>query len=116
MYSYPDLVVVCGEPEFLDAAEDVLLNPKVVFEVLSPSTEAFDRGGKFARYQTYNPTLTDYVLVAQDEPQIEHYRLQDDGSWAYRRHAGLKAKVVIESIRVTLKLADVYDRVKPSRK
>lgn len=116
MYSYPDVVVVCGEPEVLDEAEDVLLNPKAVFEVLSPSTEAFDRGGKFTRYQTYNPTLTDYVLVAQDEPQIEHYRLQPDGSWAYRRYADLDAEVVVESIDVTLKLADVYDRVKFPKK
>lgn len=116
MYSYPDLVVVCGEQEFLDATEDVLLNPKVVFEVLSPSTEAFDRGGKFARYQTYNPTLTDYILIAQDEPKIEHFSRQDDGSWSYRLYTGLKAKVAIPTIRVTLKLADVYDRVKFPKK
>ncbi len=116
MYSYPDVVVFCGEPEFLDATEDVLLNPKAVFEVLSPSTEAFDRGGKFSRYQTYNPTLTDYVLIAQDEPKIEHFSRQNDGSWSYRLYTGLKAKVAIPTIRVTLKLADVYDRVKFPKK
>jgi Uma2 family endonuclease len=61
--SYPDLVVVCGEPEFIDDKKDVLTNPKVIFEVISPSTEAFERGEKFSRYRAWNPTLTDYILV-----------------------------------------------------
>ena len=59
LYSYPDVVVICGEPEYLDGFHDVTLNPKVIIEALSESTEAFDRGGKFTRYQRYNPTLTD---------------------------------------------------------
>ncbi|MFO0808671.1 MAG: Uma2 family endonuclease [Gemmataceae bacterium] len=111
MYSYPDVVVYCGEPEFLDANGDVLVNPVAVFEVLSPSTEAFDRGGKFNRFQTHNPTLTDYVLVSQDEPLVEHFHRQDDGSWTYRRAVGLKSKLTVATIGVTLKLADVYERV-----
>ena len=110
LFSYPDIVVVCGEPECHDALRDVILNPTVIVEVLSPATEAFDRGEKFTRYQTWNPTLSDYVLVRQDRPQIEHYHRESNGGWSYHRHAGLEASVAIESIQCTLKLADVYDR------
>ena len=65
MFSYPDVVVVCGEPRFHDQYRDVLLNPVVLIEVVSPTTEAFDRGDKFFRYRTWLPSLTDYILVAQ---------------------------------------------------
>lgn len=111
LFSYPDLVVVCGEPEYHDAHTDVLLNPKVIMEVLSESTEAFDRGEKFTRYQLWNPTFTEYLLVSQDQPQIEHFSRQADGSWSYQRHAGLETSIHIPSIHCTLKLADVYDRI-----
>jgi len=110
-FSYPDLFVVCGEPDFHDAFRDVILNPKVIVEVLSPATEAFDRGRKFARYQTWNPTLTDYVLVAQHQPQIDHFQRQADGGWSYHSHTGLDRTCVIASIGCTLRLADVYERV-----
>jgi Uma2 family endonuclease len=110
-FSYSDVVVICGEPEYTDAHRDVILNPAVIVEVLSPSTEAFDRGEKFTRYQTWNPTLTDYLLVAQDRPRIEHYRRQADDRWFYRLTAGLEASVEIASIQCTLRLVDVYDRV-----
>jgi len=112
MFSYPDLVVVCGVPEFHDAHKDIILNPKVIIEVLSPSTEAFDRGDKFKRYQKYNPTLTDYALVSQDQPQIEHFQRKGDDGWTYHLYTGLDASVTIASIECTLKLAEVYDRVK----
>lgn len=111
LFSYPDIVIVCGDPEFHDAYRDIILNPTAMVEVLSPATEAFDRGEKFSRYQTWNPTLSDYLLVLQDRPQIEHYRRQPDGSWIYRRYTGLEASVRLESLQCTLKLADVYDRV-----
>jgi Uma2 family endonuclease len=112
MFSYPDLVVICGEPEYHDSIKDVILNPRVITEVLAPSTEAFDRGEKFSRYQAWNPTLSDYILVSQDKAQVEHFVRQADGTWSYRRHTGLEANVVIESIGCTLNLADVYDRVR----
>jgi Uma2 family endonuclease len=112
MFSYPDVLVVGGEIEYHDSFRDVILNPKVIIEVLSESTEAFDRGDKFLRYQKHNPTLTDYILISQVEPQIEHYRRKSDGEWSYRVCSGLKASLSIPSIRCTLKLADVYDRVK----
>ncbi|MBI1833151.1 MAG: Uma2 family endonuclease [Planctomycetes bacterium] len=111
LFSYPDILVVCGEPEFHDAHKDVILNPSAIIEVLSESTEAFDRGTKFTRYQTFNPTLTDYVLVSQHKAQIEHFSKRPDGEWTYRLYVGLDAAVVIASIGCTLKLADVYDRI-----
>jgi Uma2 family endonuclease len=111
MFSYPDILVVCGEREFHDAHKDIILNPKVVIEILSESTEAFDRGEKFTPYQKYNPTLTDYVLVSQDKPQVEHFHKPANGPWTYQLHVGLDAVVGFTSIESMLKLADVYDRV-----
>ncbi len=111
MFSYPDIVVICGEPAYHDTHQDIVLNPNVIVAVLSPSTEAFDRGEKFTRYQSWNPTLTDYVLVSQDRPQIEHFARQKDGSWLYRIHTGLDASVFLASIGCTLRLADVYEGV-----
>jgi Uma2 family endonuclease len=111
LFSYPDIVVICGEPEYHDAFQDVILNPVAIVEVLSPTTEALDRGAKFTGYQTYTKSLTDYLLVSQDQPQLEYYARQADDTWSYRRYTGLDATVAIASIRCTLKLADVYDRV-----
>ena len=111
MFSYPDVMVICGEPQFHDARKDVILNPTAIFEVLSPGTEAFDRGEKFLRYQSWNPTLRDYLLISQDTPQVEHFVRQDDGKWSYSRHIGLEASAGIASIGCTLKLSDIYDRV-----
>ena len=111
LYSYPDIVVICDEPKYLDKHRDVVLNPKAIVEVLSESTEAFDRGAKFTRYQRYNPTLTDYVLISQDRPQIEHYHRESDGTWTYQCHDGLKATVKLASIKCRLKAAEVYHRI-----
>jgi Uma2 family endonuclease len=111
LFSYPDILVICGEPEYHDALKDIVLNPKVIFEVLSESTEAFDRGEKFTRFQSWNPSLTDYVLVLQDRAQVEHFTRQPDGAWSYRLTTGLDASVAIASINCTLTLADIYERV-----
>lgn len=111
LYSYPDAVVICGEPEYFDEHRDVVTNPKVIIEVLSPTTEAFDRGEKFDRYDFWNPTLTDYLLVSQDQPKIDHFIRQEDGNWTRIVYRGLKSKVIIKFIGCTLKLADVYDRI-----
>lgn len=81
MFSYPDVVIVCSGVEFHDEYEDVILNPMVILEILSPSTESFDRGEKFARYRQWNATLTDYLLVSQNKPFVEHYFRLRDGSW-----------------------------------
>ena len=112
LYSYPDIVVVCDEAEFLDKFEDVILNPRVIIEALSEWTEAFDRGLKFERYQKYNPTLSDYLLVSQDRPQIEHYHREKNGTWTYQLHEGLNAVVALKSIKCRLKAKEVYNRVK----
>lgn len=111
LFSYPDLVVICGEPKYHDEYTDVILNPTAILEVLSQSTEAFDRGEKCKRYQTWNPTLQDYLLISQDQPQIEHFNRQPDDTWTFARYTDLEAVVVIPSIQCTLKLADVYERV-----
>jgi Uma2 family endonuclease len=111
LFAYPDLVVVCGAMQFHDQARDVLLNPRVIVEVLSPSTEAFDRGEKFHRYRRWLPTLTDYVLVAQDHPLIDHYHRQDDGTWAVRTLEGLDDALHLETIGCTVPLAQVYERI-----
>jgi Uma2 family endonuclease len=112
LYSYPDIVVICDEPEYLDDFHDVVLNPKVIVETLSESTEAFDRGDKLRRYHKYNPSLTDYILIRQDRPQIEQFRRTRDGSWKYTIYEGMRAVVKIDSIRCRLRAADVYKRVK----
>ncbi len=112
LYSYPDAVIVCGEPQFLDEYRDVLINPKVIIEVLSPSTEAFDAGEKFRRYRMFNPSLTDYLVVAQDCPLIEHFARQENGQWVIAASVvELTESVHIASVNCTLKLAEVYDRV-----
>lgn len=82
-YTYADVAVVCGTPRFEDAREDTLLNPSALFEVLSPSTESYDRGEKFAQYRTIS-SLTDYVLVSQKQVLVEHFQRQPDGSWLLR--------------------------------
>ena len=81
LYTYPDASVVCGPMRFLDARQDTLLNPTVIFEVLSDSTEAYDRGEKFDHYRRI-PSITDYLLVSQHKVQIEHFRRQPDGGWS----------------------------------
>lgn len=110
LYSYPDLAIVCGEPRFHDNRRDVLLNPTVIIEVLSPSTEGYDRGEKFFRYQQIE-SLTDYLLVSQDKPRIEHYVRQEDGSWLYSVVSDLSHNLFVSSINCQLHLAEVYDRV-----
>jgi Uma2 family endonuclease len=112
LYSFPDLVVVCGEPQYLDEHRDVLVNPRVIIEVLSPSTEAFDRGEKFARYREHLESLTDYVVVAQSMPLVEHFARQPNGQWVIAATATeLSGTVVLSSIGSTLRLSDVYDRI-----
>ncbi len=110
LFSYPDLVVICGEPQYHDEHRDVVTNPTVIIEVLSESTEARDRGVKFRRYQAWSPTLSDYLLVWQTAPVVEHFVRQAD-SWSYHLYEGLETSFIIKSISCTLSLADVYARV-----
>jgi len=111
MFSYADLSVVCGEPRFHDQHRDVLLNPRLIVEVLSPGTEAFDRGGKFLRYRSHLESLSDYLLVSTRLPLVEHYQRQPDGRWLYSAAEGLEGGLEIASIACLLPLAEVYERV-----
>ena len=111
LFSYPDLVVVCGDLQFHDARRDVLLNPTLIIKVLSDSTEAFDRGDKFRRYRAWLPTLIDYLLVAQDRPLIDHYHRVEDNRWELVSVEGLASSLYLVSINCTLQLAEVYDRL-----
>lgn len=108
-YTYPDLSALCGEPAFDERVVDTLLNPSVLVEVLSPSTEAYDRGEKFARYRRV-PSLREYVLVAQDRPRVECYTRRGDG-WVLTEASALDAAVELRSVGVTLALGEVYERV-----
>lgn len=110
LYTYPDVVVVCGQPQFLDDRRDTLLNPTLLAEVLSPSTERYDRGRKFAHYREI-PSLTEYLLVAQDEPRIESYVRAEDGRWIFREATGLEATLELPSLGIQLPLAEVYEGV-----
>ncbi len=111
MFLYPDLVVICGKVEHHDEYRDIILNPTVVVEVLSESTEVFDRNDKFQRYRMFNPTLTDYVLVSQDKPMVEHFIRQTDESWKLFIYFGLDKIFKIDSIDCELKLTEIYDRI-----
>lgn len=111
MFAYPDLTIVCGEPQLHDSKKDVLTNPKVIFEVLSPSTEKYDRTTKFLRYRMGNETLSDYILVSQDMAFVEHFSKQSDGNWNYRSFAALDDVLDIKSVGIELSLTEIYNRV-----
>lgn len=111
LVSYPDLTIVCGEPTFHDAKKDVLTNPKVIIEVLSPSTADYDRTKKFQRYRMGNETLTDYILITQEFAFVEHYIKQTDGNWLYRSYGDIEEILKIETIDCELSLREIYDRV-----
>src|SRR5258708_7041035 len=111
LYSYPDLSVVCEQPRFHDEERDVLLNPIVIVEVLSPSTEAYDRGRKFAKYQQIK-SLQNYVMISQDEPRVELYVRQPNDDWLLTVAKGLDASIALPAIDCVLLLADVYDRIR----
>ncbi|HYU33556.1 MAG TPA: Uma2 family endonuclease [Thermoanaerobaculia bacterium] len=110
IYAYPDVLVVCGEPLIEDGEGDVLLNPVLIVEVLSPTTESYDRGRKFENYQTLD-SLKEYVLVAQDRPRVEHYLRQDGHVWLYTDVSGLDSSVAFSSIGCEVALAEIYDKV-----
>ncbi len=116
LYTYPDVVVVCDKPEFEDAHVDTLLNPTLLIEVLSDSTEKYDQGKKSRHYRRLE-SLQEYLLISQYEPRVEHYARQDDGHWILTDAAGPEATVPLAAIDAELLLSEVYARVdfiKPS--
>ncbi len=110
LYTYPDITVVCGDPRFATDAQDTLINPTLLIEVLSPSTESYDRGKKFQHYRQLD-SLREYVLIAQDQPHIERYLRQDDDTWLLSEATGLESRIELTSIGCVLALAEVYEQV-----
>ena len=110
LYTYPDVVVVCGEPRFEDDQLDTLLNPRVLIEVLSPTTESYDRGKKFEHYQSID-SLAECLLVDQTRPRVEHYLRQDGNQWLLTVFEGLDSTVSLPSLHCELALAEIYDKV-----
>ncbi len=111
LFSYPDLAVVCGEPEFFDNRKDVITNPTVIFEVLSPSMMSYDRGEKFLRHSNYIETLRDYILISQDAPFIEHYQKQENGGWEKFEIRDMEAVLEIVSIDCRIPLSELYELI-----
>lgn len=109
-YVYPDVGVVCGEPQFEDDYFDTLLNPTLVVEVLSKSTESYNRIGKSAYYRTIE-SLAEYLLIAQEEYRVEQYVKQADGRWLLSDIRSLENIIELKSIGCSLPLRDVYDRI-----
>lgn len=110
LYTYPDIVVVCGEPKFVDDEFDTLTNPLILIEILSESTESYDRGQKFKNYRGIE-SLREYVLIAQTSPSIEKYVKHGDGFWMLSEASGVDSSITLETIDCPLSLADVYDKV-----
>ena len=107
LYTYPDFVIVCGEIETAEEDADTVTNPRVLVEVLSPSTERYDRTTKFRHYQQI-PSLREYVLVSQTEPLCERFSMLESGEWTVASFVGLDAVLELRSVPVRVRLADLY--------
>ena len=110
LFAYPDVVVVCGDPELADEKRDNLRNPVVIIEVLSKSTERYDRGLKFMKYRRIE-SLQEYLLVSQHEALVEHYVRQPNDDWLMSEALGLDAVIHLSSINSDIKLIEAYDKV-----
>jgi len=110
LHTYPDVTVVCGEPRLADQHRDTLLNPTVLIEVLSDTTERYDRGRKAEHYRRLE-SLREYLLVAQHEPRVEHYRRAGEREWMLSEAIGPEEAVELASVGCTLALSEVYDGV-----
>ena len=109
-YTYPDVVVVCGETEFAEKRQDTITNPVVIIEVLSDSTKDYDRGTKFAAYRKI-PSLREYILVAQDEIHIEDFTKEPDGTWRLREYFENAELLALPALQMTIPVAEIYRRV-----
>ena len=110
LYTYPDVVIVCGKESFADDQLDTLLNPTIIIEVLSDSTRDYDRGQKFESYRTL-PSLKEYLTVAQDKVHVEQWTRQQDQRWLLTEYGDPSAMLSVESIAVELRLSDIYEKV-----
>jgi Uma2 family endonuclease len=107
LFTYPDLSVVCGPLQFAPGTDDTVVNPTLIIEVLSDSTEAYDRGKKFENYRQM-PSLREYLLVSQKEPRIEQFIRQENEQWLLREAAGLEATLALPSLEIKISLAEVF--------
>lgn len=107
---FPDVMVLCGEPEFVPEREDKIVNPSVIIEILSPSTANFDRGSKFVSYRKLI-SLQHYVLVSQDMMMVEHYSRQADGTWVLSILEDENSQLALNAIDCQLDMADVYEKL-----
>ena len=110
LFTYPDIVTICGKPEFYDEEKDVIVNPTVIMEVLSKSTETYDRGFKFELYRRID-TLKDYFMVSQEKVSIEYYSRNADNSWTLKEFNDINQSIEIKSIECILEIKDVYYNV-----
>ena len=110
LYTYPDVTVVCGEARFVDDQSDTLLNPTVIVEVLSPSTEEYDRAGKFEQYRKLD-SLQAYLVIAQDRNHVEHWERQSDHQWLLTETDSIEDTIALPSIACRLSVADIYEKV-----
>jgi Uma2 family endonuclease len=106
-YTYPDLMVACGKLELGDKHRDTLLNPIVLFEILSPSTAGYDRGEKLFLYQSI-ASLREYILISQDQVLIERYRRQNDRQWLYEAISSIDAELTLDSAGCAVPLREIY--------
>lgn len=109
-YFYPDATVICGPPIFEDIKQHVITNPTVIIEVLSESTEAYDRGKKFLRYKQI-PSVKEYVLISQMEPYVDVFHRETSGEWTLRTYEGLDAVMELRSVRISIPMSEIYRRV-----
>ena len=109
-FYYPDVTIVCDKPKFYKNRDDAIVNPKLLIEVISKSTEAKDRGEKFNAFQTLE-SVEEYILVTQDKVLVEKFTKQNDGSWRYLAIIGLDSEIYFDSVQESLKLSEVYDLV-----
>lgn len=110
LLTYPDLSVVCGAQRYLDTHNDTLLNPTLLAEVLSDSSEAYDRGKKFEHYRQIT-SCREYLLVSHREPRLEQFIRQGNNDWVMREAAGMDSSLELPSLRITLPLAEVFAQV-----
>lgn len=110
LFCYPDVSVICGPPQYRDERQDVVTNPTLIVEVLSTSTEGYDRGAKFAQYRRL-ASLCEYVLVSQDEARMEVFTRGGDGRWTLTEAVGLDATCPLSSLDIALPLSEVYERM-----
>jgi Uma2 family endonuclease len=110
LYTYPDIVVVCGEPRLADGRKDTLENPALLIEVLSPSTEGYDRGFKAQQYRKIE-SLQEYAFVSQTEPRVEVFRRQSGGSWLFSEAVGMDSVCRFESAGAGIALAEIYSKI-----